>query len=197
MPASLVFLGLEVRSQMFGHKLLTSHNPTRLLLLLSDPGAISLSSVSFFKLEQTAETSRIFFRSETDYRAVWGIFCNAAESISWNYLAESYFTQTDLWLRPQVRKYVYHDADNLDTAFDAGGKVLIIKPSAIKSSFSTNPKWNLIPKVSIGLTATTIVSQWTWSATLLQSSTVASKVSISTSWIPKYLRYLIHMFAGH
>ena len=52
----------------------------------------------------------------------------------------------------QVRKYVYRDADNLDTAFDAGGKV------------------------SIGLTATTIVSQWTWSATLLQSSTVASKV---------------------
>merc|ERR1712001_45326 len=53
-----------------------------------------------------------------------------------------------------VRKYVYRDADNLDTAFDAGGKV------------------------SIGLTATTIVSQWTWSATLLQSSTVASKVNI-------------------
>ena len=57
----------------------------------------------------------------------------------------------------QVRKYVYHDADNLDTAFDAGGKV------------------------SIGLTATTIVSQWTWSATLLQSSTVASKVSTNTA----------------
>jgi len=55
----------------------------------------------------------------------------------------------------QVRKHVYHDADNLDTAFDAGGKV------------------------SIGLTATTIVSQWTWSATLLQSSTVASKYGIS------------------
>jgi hypothetical protein len=54
-----------------------------------------------------------------------------------------------------VRKYVYRDADNLDTAFDAGGKV------------------------SIGLTATTIVSQWTWSATLLQSSTVASKYGIS------------------
>ena len=53
----------------------------------------------------------------------------------------------------KVRRHVYHDADNLDTAFDAGGKV------------------------SIGLTATTIVSQWTWSATLLQSSTVASKVS--------------------
>merc|ERR1712241_975878 len=31
----------------------------------------------------------------------------------------------------------------------------------------------------IGLTATTIVSQWTWSATLLQSSTVASKYGIS------------------
>merc|ERR1711910_310680 len=54
-----------------------------------------------------------------------------------------------------VRKYVYRDADNLDTAFDAGGKV------------------------SIGLTATTIVSQWTRSATLLQSSTVASKYGIS------------------
>jgi Na+/proline symporter len=54
-----------------------------------------------------------------------------------------------------VRKHIYHDADNLDTAFDAGGKV------------------------SIGLTATTIVSQWTWSATLLQSSTVASKYGIS------------------
>ncbi|XP_013388214.1 urea-proton symporter DUR3 [Lingula anatina] len=54
-----------------------------------------------------------------------------------------------------VRKYVYHDADNLDTAFDAGGKV------------------------SIGLTATTIVSQWTWSTTLLQSATVASKYGIS------------------
>ena len=52
---------------------------------------------------------------------------------------------------------MYHDADNLDTAFDAGGKV------------------------SIGLTATTIVSQWTWSATLLQSSTVASKVRIYTT----------------
>ncbi|CAH1782806.1 unnamed protein product [Owenia fusiformis] len=54
-----------------------------------------------------------------------------------------------------VRKKVYHDSDNVDTAFDAGGNV------------------------SIGLTATTIVSQWTWSATLLQSSTVASKYGIS------------------
>lgn len=50
---------------------------------------------------------------------------------------------------------MYKDANNLDTSFDAGGKV------------------------SVGLTATTIVSQWTWAATLLQSSTVASKVRIS------------------
>ncbi|KAF0301993.1 putative urea active transporter 1 [Amphibalanus amphitrite] len=54
-----------------------------------------------------------------------------------------------------VRKHIYNDADNLDTTFDAGGKV------------------------SIGLTATTIVSQWTWSATLLQSSTVSSLYGIS------------------
>ncbi|KAL4238792.1 hypothetical protein ACF0H5_003499 [Mactra antiquata] len=43
----------------------------------------------------------------------------------------------------------------LDTAFDAGGRV------------------------SVGLTATTIVSQWTWAATLLYSCTVASKYGIS------------------
>ena len=43
--------------------------------------------------------------------------------------------------------------ENLDNAFDAGGKV------------------------AMGLTATTLVSQWTWAATLLQSSTVASKVT--------------------
>merc|ERR1711923_190280 len=65
------------------------------------------------------------------------------------------YSNNALFQPQQVRKYVYHDADNLDTAFDAGGKV------------------------SIGLTATTIVSQWTWSATLLQSSTVASKYGIS------------------
>ncbi|KAI8500376.1 hypothetical protein Bbelb_219420 [Branchiostoma belcheri] len=54
-----------------------------------------------------------------------------------------------------VRKHVYHDQDDLDTTFDAGGQV------------------------SVGLTATTIVSQWTWAATLLQSCTVASKFGIS------------------
>ena len=46
---------------------------------------------------------------------------------------------------------------NLDTDFDAGGKV------------------------SVGLTATTIVSQWTWAATLLQSSGVAARVSLLIS----------------
>ncbi|CAH1777253.1 unnamed protein product [Owenia fusiformis] len=54
-----------------------------------------------------------------------------------------------------VRKYVYNDVSNVDTTFDAGGKV------------------------SIGLTATTIVSQMTWTATLLQSTTVATKYGIS------------------
>ncbi|XP_074654736.1 uncharacterized protein LOC141908541 [Tubulanus polymorphus] len=54
-----------------------------------------------------------------------------------------------------VRKHVFNDEDDLDTAFDAGGKV------------------------TVGLTATTIVSQWTWAATLLQSSAVASKFGIS------------------
>ena len=56
---------------------------------------------------------------------------------------------------------------------------------ASSSIINFNTSWPLIQsysnyiitgKVSIGLTATTIVSQWTWSATLLQSSTVASKV---------------------
>ncbi|XP_076358090.1 uncharacterized protein LOC143250861 [Tachypleus tridentatus] len=54
-----------------------------------------------------------------------------------------------------LRGHFYQSHDNLDTAFDAGGKV------------------------SVGLTATTIVSQWTWAATLLQSSAVASKYGIS------------------
>ncbi|CAH1779211.1 unnamed protein product [Owenia fusiformis] len=54
-----------------------------------------------------------------------------------------------------IRKYVYHDASNVDTTFDAGGKV------------------------SVGLTASTIVSQMTWAATLLQSATVAVKYGLS------------------
>ncbi|CAH1777539.1 unnamed protein product [Owenia fusiformis] len=54
-----------------------------------------------------------------------------------------------------IRKYVYGDASNVDTSFDAGGKV------------------------SLGMTATVIVSQMTWAATLLQSTTFAVKFGIS------------------
>ncbi|XP_022084721.1 urea-proton symporter DUR3-like [Acanthaster planci] len=54
-----------------------------------------------------------------------------------------------------IRRHVYEDQDNLDTDFDAGGQV------------------------SMGLTATTVVSQWTWAATLLQSSAVATTTGIS------------------
>ncbi|XP_072019734.1 LOW QUALITY PROTEIN: uncharacterized protein [Amphiura filiformis] len=54
-----------------------------------------------------------------------------------------------------IRRFAYQDTDNLDTDFDAGGRV------------------------SSGLTATTIVSQWTWAATLLQSSAVAANNGIS------------------
>ncbi|XP_059168393.1 LOW QUALITY PROTEIN: uncharacterized protein LOC131950305 [Physella acuta] len=74
------------------------------------------------------------------------------------------------WLFSLSRKYIYKDEviiclklevkgeDQLDTAFDAGGNV------------------------NAGLTATTIVSQWTWAATLLQSSTVTAKYGISGSF---------------
>ncbi|KAK6177025.1 hypothetical protein SNE40_015215 [Patella caerulea] len=59
------------------------------------------------------------------------------------------------WTFSFIRKYIYNDKNSLDTSFDAGGKV------------------------NVGLTATTLVSQWTWAATLLQSSTVGSKYGIS------------------
>ncbi|XP_055343852.1 uncharacterized protein LOC129591971 isoform X2 [Paramacrobiotus metropolitanus] len=54
-----------------------------------------------------------------------------------------------------IRKYVYRDKNSIETAFDAGGSI------------------------SGGLTAATIVAQWTWAATLLQSSNVASKFGVS------------------
>eukprot|EP00105_Crassostrea_gigas_P021844 XP_011441136.1 PREDICTED: urea-proton symporter DUR3 [Crassostrea gigas] len=54
-----------------------------------------------------------------------------------------------------IRKYIYKDKNSLDVSFDAGGNV------------------------NAGLTATTLVSQWTWAATLLQSATVGSKYGIS------------------
>ena len=51
-----------------------------------------------------------------------------------------------------IRKYVFKDSDNLDTTFDAGGKV------------------------SMSLTAVTVASQLLWPGDLLQSATVAIKV---------------------
>ncbi|GAU91254.1 hypothetical protein RvY_03547-1 [Ramazzottius varieornatus] len=50
-----------------------------------------------------------------------------------------------------IRAYAYKDQNSAETAFDAGGSI------------------------SGGLTGATIVAQWTWAATLLQSSNVASK----------------------
>ena len=51
-----------------------------------------------------------------------------------------------------VRKYVFHDQNNVDTAFDAGGRV------------------------STSLTAVTVASQFLWPGDLLQSSTITVKV---------------------
>lgn len=52
-----------------------------------------------------------------------------------------------------VRKYIYHDEHNLDTTFDAGGNV------------------------SLSLTAVTVASQLFWPGDILQSATLATKVS--------------------
>ncbi|XP_059152783.1 uncharacterized protein LOC131938670 [Physella acuta] len=57
-----------------------------------------------------------------------------------------------------IRKHVFHDADNLDTTFDAGGKV------------------------STSLTAVTVASQLLWPGDLLQSATVAIKNGIAGSF---------------
>ncbi|KAK0050544.1 urea-proton symporter DUR3-like isoform X1, partial [Biomphalaria pfeifferi] len=57
-----------------------------------------------------------------------------------------------------IRKHVFHDADNLDTTFDAGGKV------------------------STSLTAVTVASQLLWPGDLLQSATVAIKHGIAGSF---------------
>ncbi|XP_076467944.1 uncharacterized protein LOC143298833 [Babylonia areolata] len=54
-----------------------------------------------------------------------------------------------------IRRYVFHDADNVDTAFDAGGNV------------------------STTLTAVTIASQLLWPGDVLQSATVAVKYGVS------------------
>ncbi|CAL1534467.1 unnamed protein product [Lymnaea stagnalis] len=57
-----------------------------------------------------------------------------------------------------IRKHVFHDADNLDTTFDAGGKV------------------------STSLTAVTVASQLLWPGDLLQCATVAIKNGIAGSF---------------
>ncbi|XP_076468036.1 uncharacterized protein LOC143298900 [Babylonia areolata] len=54
-----------------------------------------------------------------------------------------------------IRRYVFHDADNVDTAFDAGGNV------------------------STTLTAVTIASQLLWPGDMLQTATVAVKYGVS------------------
>ena len=51
-----------------------------------------------------------------------------------------------------IRRYVFRDADNLNTTFDAGGRV------------------------SMSLTAVTVASQLMWPGDLLQSATVTIKV---------------------
>ncbi|CAH1784392.1 unnamed protein product [Owenia fusiformis] len=71
-----------------------------------------------------------------------------------------------------VRKTIFHDKANLDTTFDAGGKV------------------------SIGLTATTLVSQMTWAASILQSVTVAVQYGISGAfWYGASAMCVIFLFA--
>ncbi|CAG5127507.1 unnamed protein product, partial [Candidula unifasciata] len=57
-----------------------------------------------------------------------------------------------------IRKHVFHDANNLDTTFDAGGKV------------------------STSLTAVTVASQLLWPGDLLQCATVAIKNGIAGSF---------------
>jgi hypothetical protein len=56
-----------------------------------------------------------------------------------------------------IRRYVFHDADNLNTTFDAGGRV------------------------STSLTAVTVASQLLWPGDLLQSATVTIKVNFHGS----------------
>lgn len=57
-----------------------------------------------------------------------------------------------------IRRYIFHDADNLNTTFDAGGKV------------------------STSLTAVTVASQLLWPGDLLQSATVTIKNGVAGSF---------------
>ncbi|XP_025086239.1 urea-proton symporter DUR3-like [Pomacea canaliculata] len=57
-----------------------------------------------------------------------------------------------------IRRHVFHDADNLNTTFDAGGRV------------------------SVSLTAVTVASQLLWPGDLLQSATVTIKNGVAGSF---------------
>lgn len=59
-----------------------------------------------------------------------------------------------------IRKYVYKDSHDLDTVFDAGGKV------------------------SFGMTAVTMTSQLLWPADFLQQATLMAKVIYENSSKP-------------
>ncbi|KAJ8318387.1 hypothetical protein KUTeg_003478 [Tegillarca granosa] len=61
------------------------------------------------------------------------------------------------FLYNHVRKYIFHDAHNLDTTFDAGGRV------------------------TFSLTVVTVTSQLLWPGDFLQSSTLASKYELAGS----------------
>ncbi|XP_021367074.1 uncharacterized protein LOC110459236 [Mizuhopecten yessoensis] len=60
-------------------------------------------------------------------------------------------------IQSALRRHVYHDQHNLDTAFDAGGKV------------------------TFSLTAVTVTSQMLWPADFLQSATIAIKTGLGGS----------------
>ena len=67
-----------------------------------------------------------------------------------------------------IRKYVFKDSHNLDTVFDAGGRV------------------------SLSLTAVTVTSQLLWPADFLQSSTLITKVS-KVLYLPQMFGSLTHL----
>ncbi|OQV24878.1 Urea-proton symporter DUR3 [Hypsibius exemplaris] len=72
----------------------------------------------------------------------------------------------------EIRKRIYNDKDSIETAFEGGGAV------------------------SGGLTASVIVAQWTWAATLLQSTNVASRFGVVGSfWYASGATLQILLFA--
>ena len=71
-------------------------------------------------------------------------------------------------LHRALRRYVFHDEHNVDTAFDAGGRV------------------------STSLTAVTVASQLLWPGDLLQGSTITVKVR--ESYIPETTCTFVHFY---